>query len=91
MVDEAWQSTFRTRPKLQRFDQSHLGQLARRSAKAPPILSGDNDHAILATAHNDFLANVRRSTISNSQLEAKATAFKKAYAAGRREAEHEFG
>ena len=91
VVDEALQATFRTKPELQRFDAARLGQLARRSAKARAILSEDNARSILATAHNDFLANVRRSTLSNSQLDAKAKAFKKAYATGRREAEHEFG
>ncbi|MDY7098499.1 MAG: AAA domain-containing protein [Pseudomonadota bacterium] len=91
VVDEGLQATFRTKPELQRFDAGKLGQLARRSARAREILCGDNAKTILATAHNEFLANVRHSTLSTSQLDAKGKAFKKAYANGRREAEHEFG
>ncbi|MEO0870618.1 MAG: AAA domain-containing protein [Pseudomonadota bacterium] len=91
IVDEALQATFRTKPELQRFDAGRLGQLARRSAKARSILAEDNARSILANVHNEFLANVRHSTLSTSQLDAKGKALKKAYATGRREAEHEFG
>lgn len=91
VVDEALQGAFRIRPELQRFDAGQLGQLARRSAKARSILAEDNASIILATAHNNLLANVRRSTLSTAQLDAAGKAFKKAYATGRREAEHEFG
>lgn len=91
IVDEALQAAFRTKPELQRFDAGRLGQLARRSAKARSILAEDNARSILANVHNEFLANVRHSTLSTSQLDAKGKALKKAYATGRREAEHEFG
>ena len=91
VLDEALRAVFRTRPELQRFDAGQLGQLARRSAKARTILGENNVSAILARAHNDFLTNVRHSTLSTSQLDAEGKAFKKAYANGRREAEHEFG
>ena len=91
IVDEALQAMFRTRPELQRFDARLLGKLARRSAKARAILAEQNAQAVLAKAQNDFLANVRHSTLSASQLDAQGKAFKKAYANGRREAEHEFG
>ncbi|MEL7728511.1 AAA domain-containing protein [Citromicrobium bathyomarinum] len=91
IVDEALQATFRTKPELKRFDAARLGQLARRSAKARAILAEQNAQAVLAKAQNDFLANVRHSTLSASQLDARGKAFKKAYANGRREAEHEFG
>ncbi|WP_299193968.1 AAA domain-containing protein [uncultured Erythrobacter sp.] len=91
VVDEALQAAFRTRPELQHFDAAQLGQLARRSAKARSILAEDNANMILATAHNKLLANVRRSTLSTAQLDKEGKAFKKAYATGRREAEHEFG
>ncbi|MEM9311790.1 MAG: DUF4011 domain-containing protein, partial [Pseudomonadota bacterium] len=91
VVDEALQAAFRTRPELKKFDPSQLGQLARRSAKARAILAEDNAKTILAKAHNGFLSHVRHSTLSTAQLDAQGKAFKKAFATGRREAEHEFG
>jgi predicted DNA-binding WGR domain protein len=91
IVDEALQGAFRSSPELRQFDAKQLGMLARRSAKAKTILADNNAAAILAKAHYDFLVNVRHSTLSTSQLDAEGKAFKKSYANGRREAEHEFG
>ncbi len=91
IVDEALQAAFRTTPDLQGFDAGRLGTLARRSARARTILAENNADWILASAHNGFLTHVRHSTLSATQLDAEGKAFKKAYANGRREAEHEFG
>ncbi|MGB3472918.1 MAG: AAA domain-containing protein, partial [Erythrobacter sp.] len=91
VVDEALQAFFRTRPELRRFDAARLGQLSRRTAKARSILAKQNAQTIVGRAHNEFLARVRHSTLSTSQLDAEGKKLKKAYANGRREAEHEFG
>ncbi|HWI57884.1 MAG TPA: DEAD/DEAH box helicase, partial [Bacillota bacterium] len=50
-----------------------------------------NARCLRAAVRRQFLEHVNVSSLAASQLEAEQKAFKKAYAAGRRELEHEFG
>ncbi|MBW8756737.1 MAG: DUF4011 domain-containing protein [Burkholderiales bacterium] len=88
---EGLERLYRVERWLPRFDGAVLAGHVRSLAAAEKKLLALNAHVVRAGVHHRFLRNVQRSTLAASQLDADGKAFKKAYAAGRRELEHEFG
>jgi predicted DNA-binding WGR domain protein len=82
---------YRTERWLPRFDGRVLEQCALRLAQHEKKWLDSNAAAIRASLRRTFRDNVQLSTTSASQLDAEQKQFKKVYAAGRRELEHEFG
>ncbi len=91
VIDEAIARLERERPEIRRFDVERLLVASRRAAAGRDRLRDDNAEAIKATLHRQFRDHVKLSEQSVTQLDPAGRAFKKAYAAGRREIEHEFG
>lgn len=91
VVSEAVARVYRETPELRGFDADELGDAARRAARARAILLDDNAACIRAASQLRFLDNVRRSTLSVTQLDTPGREFKKTYSTGRRVLEHEFG
>ncbi len=91
ITDEAVARLERQYPDLKRFDSERLIAVSRRALAARERLRVENAEAIKATLHRQFRDHVRVSEQSVTQLDADARAFKKTYATGRRELEHEFG
>ncbi len=91
VVDEAIAARERADPAIRRFDIDRMVSLTRRAATARDALRGENAAAIRATRHRRFRDHVKRSEMSVTQLDGAGRAFKKTYASGRRELEHEFG
>ncbi|MBV8686074.1 MAG: WGR domain-containing protein [Alphaproteobacteria bacterium] len=91
VVAEAIARIERRNPDVRRVDVDRLVTLTRRAAAARERLRTDNAAAIDAIHHANFRRNVQRSETSVTQLDNAGRAFKKAYATGRRELEHEFG
>ncbi len=91
VTDEAIARLERERPEIRRFDVERLLSASRRSAAARERLRDENADAIKATLHRQFRDHVKVSEQSVTQLDSDGRAFKKAYATGRRELEHEFG
>ena len=88
---EGLERLYRVERWLPRFDGAVLAGHVRNLAAAERKLLAINARVVRAGVHHRFLRNVQRSTLAASQLDADGKAFKKAYAAGRRELEHEFG
>ena len=88
---EGLERLYRIERWLPRFDGHVLAGHVRSLAGAEKKLLALNARVVRAGVHHRFLRNVQRSTLAASQLDADGKAFKKAYAAGRRELEHEFG
>jgi len=82
---------YRNERWLPRFDGAVLGRHVDRLAAAERQLLDLNAQTVRAAVRRRFRQNVQRSTLSASQLDAEGKLFKKAYSAGRRELEHEFG
>ena len=91
VVDEAIAARERANPDIRRFDIDRMVALSRRAAAARARLGEQNAAAIRAVRHRQFRGNVKRSETSVTQLDTDGRAFKKTYATGRRELEHEFG
>lgn len=91
VVDEAIAARERANPEIRRFDLDRMIAISRRAAAARELLRDQNSAAIRATLHRQFRDNVKRSETSVTQLDTAGRAFKKIYATGRRELEHEFG
>ncbi len=91
IVDEAIARIERANPEVRRFDIERLITASRRAGAAQDRLRDENAEAIKATLHRLFRDNVKTSERSVTQLDNDGRAFKKAYATGRRELEHEFG
>lgn len=91
VVDEAIARLERERPDIRRFDVERLIAASRRAAAARDRLRDENADAIQATLHRQFREHVKLSEQSVTQLDSAGRAFKKIYATGRRELEHEFG
>lgn len=90
----AWETLSRIHrlyPTLARFDESALSRIAGRAAQSQRSLLTQNAALIQSTRHKAFLQHVRQSSLSATQLDADGKLFKKQYAQGRRELEHEFG
>jgi predicted DNA-binding WGR domain protein len=88
---ESLERVYRTERWLPRFDAAVLARHVERLGVAERKLLGVNAQAVRAAVRHRFRLNVQRSTLPASQLDADGKLFKKAYAAGRRELEHEFG
>lgn len=82
---------YRANPQLARFDGPALSLAARAVSQAECNLLKSNAQVLSATLHQRFLEHVKQSAMSVTQLDAQAREFKKAYAKGRRELEHELG
>lgn len=78
-------------PELARFDGQALAQASRRVGQAEEAGLARNAALVRAAQHRKFLDNVRRSALSVAQLDTAGREFRKRYATGRRELEHEFG
>lgn len=91
IVDEALRRLERENPALAKFGGAGLAQSARTIARIQRELFALNAEVIRATWQGQFTDNVRRSSLSATQLDADGKNFKKNYATGRRELEHEFG
>ncbi|WP_247711539.1 AAA domain-containing protein [Qipengyuania aurantiaca] len=91
VVDEAIAARERAAPDIRRFDIDRMIALSRRASAARDLLRDQNAAAIRATLHRQFRDNVKLSETSVTQLDTQQRAFKKVYATGRRELEHEFG
>jgi predicted DNA-binding WGR domain protein len=91
VIDEAIARLERTNPEIRRFDIDRLISLTRRATRARELMRDENAHAITATLHKQFRDHVKTSEMSVTMLDNEGRAFKKSYATGRRELEHEFG
>lgn len=91
VADEALRRAERAHPALARFGGAGLAQAARAVAQGQEALRDLNAAVIKATLHGQFTDHVRTSTLSAAQLDADGKVFKKRYAGGRRDLEHEFG
>ncbi len=91
IVDEVIANRERANPDIRRFDIDRMIAISRRAAAARELLRDQNSVAIRATLHRKFRDNVRLSETSVTQLDTAGREFKKVYATGRRELEHEFG
>jgi predicted DNA-binding WGR domain protein len=91
VADEALVRMARNSPVLAQFGGAALAQAARAVATYQRDLLALDAHVIRAGLHQQFAEHVRVSGLSASQLDDAGKAFKKRYATGRRELEHEFG
>jgi predicted DNA-binding WGR domain protein len=88
---EGLERLYRVERWLPRFDGAVLAGHVRSLSAAEKKLLALNARVVRAGVHHRFLRNVQLSTLAASQLDSDGKAFKKSYAAGRRELEHEFG
>jgi predicted DNA-binding WGR domain protein len=91
VIDEEIAVRERANPDIRRFDIDRMIALSRRAAAARDLLRDQNSAAIRATLHRQFRDNVKISETSVTQLDKDGREFKRTYANGRRELEHEFG
>lgn len=91
VVDEAIRRVMRVEPVLESFDIAKLASASRRAARAGVVVRNENASVIRAALHASFRDHVKQSTISAAQLDSDGKRFKKRYATGRRDLEHEFG
>ncbi|MGP0173466.1 AAA domain-containing protein [Pseudomonas sp. NCHU5208] len=88
---ESLARVYRLDPALARFDERELTEAVNLISVAERDLLRLNAQIIKATQQQNFLEQVKRSTLVNSQLDEADKSFKRSYAKGRRELEHEFG
>ena len=88
---ESVERLYRVERWLPRFDGVALAQHVQSLARGEKKLLAINARVVRAGVRRRFLQNVQRSTLAAAQLDAEGKLFKKSYAAGRRELEHEFG
>ena len=88
---ESLERVYRQERWLPRFDGATLARHAERLAAAERALLALNAQTVRAAVRRRFRDNIQRSALAASQLDAEGKLFKKAYSAGRRELEHEFG
>jgi predicted DNA-binding WGR domain protein len=91
VADEALRRLERAYPVLARVGGATLAQDARAIGAGQRTLLDLNAQAVRAARQARFGEHVRLSATSATQLDADEKAFKKRYANGRRELEHEFG
>ncbi|SPA44181.1 AAA domain-containing protein [Cupriavidus taiwanensis] len=91
VADEALRRLTRANPVLARSGGAALAQAARAVAQGQRELLALNAQVVRAARHRQFAENVRVTSLSATMLDADGKAFKKQYATGRRELEHEFG
>lgn len=90
VVDEAIACVERANPEIKRFDIDRLIGLARKADSARERLREENSETVCAVLHRNFRNHVRTSELSVTMLDTSGREFKKRYAGGRRELEHEF-
>ncbi|HSV83710.1 MAG TPA: AAA domain-containing protein [Ramlibacter sp.] len=88
---ESLERLYRSERWLPRFDAAALARHAERLAAGERRLLELNARTVRAAVRRRFAENARRSMLAASQLDEAGKQFKKAYSAGRRELEHEFG
>jgi predicted DNA-binding WGR domain protein len=88
---EGLERVYRTERWLPRFDAGVLARHVQSLAVGQKQLLALNARTLRAAVRRRFLHNVQRSSLAAAQLDAEGKLFKKTYAAGRRELEHEFG
>jgi predicted DNA-binding WGR domain protein len=91
IADETLSRLERHNGVLAGFGGAALAQTARIVADGQRELLAINAQLVRATRHAHFSAHVRASSLAAAQLDADGKTFKKSYATGRRELEHEFG
>jgi predicted DNA-binding WGR domain protein len=91
VVDESIARAERADPELRRFDIDRLLSLSRRAGAARDLMRDQNSALIRSTQRHQFLQHVKQANLSVTQLDNEGKRFKKRYATGRRELEHEFG
>lgn len=91
VADEALRRLEREQPMLAHFGGAALAQSARAVAAHQRELLALNADVVRAARQRQFADHVRQSSLSATQLDTEGKAFKKRYATGRRELEHEFG
>ncbi|MCL2713184.1 MAG: DUF4011 domain-containing protein [Alphaproteobacteria bacterium] len=91
VVDEAIGGIERANPEIKRFDIDRLMGLTRKAETAQTRLRSSNSDVVRAVLQHNFRDHVRLSELSLSMLDDQGRGFKKRYAGGRRELEHEFG
>lgn len=91
VVEEAAARLLRASPELRGFDVAALAESSRKAARARVLLQESNARCVDAACQRRFRDNVKRSLLSVTELDGAGRSFKKAYATGRRELEHEFG
>lgn len=91
IAEENLTRLYRANPQLERFDGPALSLATRQVSQAESSLLKHNAQVLNATVHQRFLEHVKQSAMSVSQLDSQAREFKKSYAKGRRELEHELG
>lgn len=91
VVDEAIARRERADPEIRQFDIDRLQQLTRQSGIARGRMLDQNADVIEAGMQRRFRDNVRLSEASVTGLNTAQREFKKLYAQGRRQLEHEFG
>ena len=91
VAQEALARIQREAPGLAQFDGPTLARTVAAVAAADARLLDQNAALVRATQQQKFLDNVRRASLSATQLDAAGKEFKRRYSTGRRELEHEFG
>ena len=91
IVDEAIARIERANPEIRRFDIDRLIGLTRKAETARERLRSENSDMVGSVLHHNFREHIRLSELSVSMLDGQGREFKKRYAGGRRELEHEFG
>lgn len=91
IAQESLARLYRKNPEMAKFDERELTSTVSAVSTAERESLQLNAKVIEATQHRNFLEQVKRSALSASQLDSDGKEFKKRYARGRRELEHEFG
>ncbi|SHG62363.1 AAA domain-containing protein [Massilia sp. CF038] len=91
IADETLSRLERGNPVLASFGGAALAQTARIVAQGQRDLLALNAQLVGAKRHTLFADHVHTSSLAAGQLDADGKNFKKSYATGRRELEHEFG
>ncbi|MES2015396.1 MAG: AAA domain-containing protein [Pseudomonadota bacterium] len=91
VADEALRRVERDSPVLAHFGGAALAQAARAVTQHQRQLLVLDAQVIRATLHRQFSDHVRVSGLAAGQLDEAGKLYKKRYATGRRELEHEFG
>lgn len=91
VAEEALRRLEREAPEMANFNGAALARAARALHQGQQRLLALNAQLVGATLHQQFSDHMRQSSLSASQLDAAGKEFKKVYATGRRELEHEFG
>ncbi|MGM9487803.1 DUF4011 domain-containing protein [Ideonella sp. YS5] len=91
IAHEALERLYRTERWLPRFDGAALARHAERLEAGERKLLELNALTVRAAVRRRFAERVRMSMLAVGQLDEQGRQFKKAYSAGRRELEHEFG